>query len=72
MWLIGIWFNRAGIFPGFGTYSFITIGVVVLSAGFFTANLGGPIMGLAERAAILVGFQWTFILSLRIWGLVSD
>jgi hypothetical membrane protein len=64
MLLIGIWFNRVKLFPGFGTYSFITVGVVVLSAGFFVANLGSPIMGLTERITILVGFQWTLILAL--------
>jgi hypothetical membrane protein len=64
MLLIGIWFNRAEIFPGFGTYSFITIVVVVLSAGLFAANAGSPIMGLTERITILIGFQWMFILAL--------
>lgn len=64
MLLMGIWFNRAEIFPGFGTYSFITVGVVILSTGFFVANLGSPIMGLTERITILVGFLWTFILAL--------
>jgi hypothetical protein len=28
--LIGIWLKRADIFPGFGTYSFITVGAIVL------------------------------------------
>jgi hypothetical protein len=64
MLLIGIWFNRAEIFPGFRTYSFITVGAALISAGFFAANLGGPIMGLAERITILVGFLWTFTLAL--------
>ena len=64
MLLIGIWFNRAGIFPGFRTYSIITIVVVVISVGFYVANLGSPIMGLTERITILIGFQWTFILAL--------
>ncbi len=64
MLLIGIWFNRIEIFPGFGTYSFITIVVVVLSVGLFVANAGSPIMGLTERVTILVGFLWIFILAL--------
>lgn len=64
MLLIGFWFNRANIFPGFATYSFVTVGLVVLSAGFFVAKVGSPIMGLAERVTILVGFLWTFILAL--------
>lgn len=64
MVLIGIWFNRAKLFPGFRTYSFVTVGVSLLSAGWFAASLGGPIMGLTERITILAGFQWTFVLAL--------
>jgi hypothetical protein len=64
MLLIGIWFYREEISPRFGTYSFVTIVVAVISAGFFAANMGSPIMGLAERIAILAGFQWTFALAL--------
>ena len=67
MVLIGIWFNRAKLFPGFGTYSFVTVGLSLVSAGWFVANVGSPIMGLAERITILVGFQWTFILALRVF-----
>jgi hypothetical protein len=64
MILIGIWFNRAEGLSGFQTYSFATVGVTILSAGFYVANLGSPIMGLAERISGLVGFQWTFVLAL--------
>jgi len=71
MLLIGIWSNRAKIFPGFGTYSFITIGVIILSAGFFVAKLQSPIMGLAERITILVGFLWTFTLALKMFLLAQ-
>ena len=62
--LMGIWFNRTEILPWFRTYSFITVGVVLLSTGYLVANMGSPIMGLAERMTILVGFQWTFVLAL--------
>jgi hypothetical protein len=65
--LIGIWSNRAGLFPGFRTYSFITVGLAFLSAMFFAVNVGSPVMGLAERITILIGFQWTFTLALRIF-----
>jgi hypothetical protein len=61
--LLGFWFTRTDLFPGFGIYSFITVGIVILSAGFFVAKLGSPIMGFAERITILVGFAWTFILA---------
>ncbi len=61
--LIAIWTTRAGLFPGFGTFSFIIVGFVVLSGGFFVASVGGPIMGLAERITIGLGFAWVFVLA---------
>jgi hypothetical membrane protein len=68
MTFIGIWFRRTKLFRGFGTYSFITVVVVILTAGFFMAKWGSPIMGLAERTPILVGFLWTFILALWLFS----
>jgi hypothetical protein len=66
MLLIGIWFGRVKNLPGFRTYSFITVGLAILAAGFFMSTYqGGPLMGLAERIAALIGFQWTFVLALR-------
>ena len=67
--LLGIWLNRTDLFPGFGTYSFITVGVLVLSGGFAVTKLGSPIMGLTERITILAGMQWTFILALKIFSM---
>ncbi len=65
MVLIGSWFIRTKISPRFGVYTFATIGLVVVTAGLFAVSTGGPWMGLAERIAALVGFQWTF--SLAYW-----
>ena len=65
--LIGIWLRRADIFPGFGTYSFITVGAIVLSGGLAGATLGTRIMGFTERIAVLAGSQWTFIFALRMF-----
>jgi hypothetical protein len=62
--LLGLWFRRAEIFPGFGAYSFLTAGAVILLVGFFLMMAGTPIMGLAERILILVGLLWTFVLAL--------
>jgi hypothetical protein len=67
--LIGIWLNRTDLFPGFGTYSFITVGIIVLSGGFALTKLGSPIMGLTERITILAGLQWTFILALKMFSM---
>ena len=65
--LIGIWLKRADIFPGFGTYSFITVGAIVLSGGLAGATLGTRIMGFTERIAVLAGSQWTFIFALKMF-----
>jgi hypothetical protein len=67
--LIGIWLNQADLFPGFGIYSFITVGVLVLSGGYAVTKMGSPIMGLTERITILAGLQWTFILALKIFSM---
>lgn len=64
MLLIGIWFMRTGISSKFGLYSFITIGLAIIATLLYAVNIGGPIMGLTERVAALVGFQWTFTLAL--------
>lgn len=62
--LLGTWFRRVKIFPGFGIYSYITVFLAILAAGLFAATMGSPFMGLTERMAALVGFLWTFILAL--------
>lgn len=72
MMLIGIWFNRAEGNAGFRTYSFATVGVAMLAAGFYVANVGSPIMGLTERIAGLIGFQWTFVLALWMFTRKED
>jgi hypothetical protein len=61
--LIGIWFYRIKTSPRLGIYSFVTIGLIVISTGLYAVSVGGPIMGLTERIAALVGFQWTFTLA---------
>jgi hypothetical membrane protein len=68
MVLLGTWLHRTGISPRFRIYSFITIGAVLLSAGFFMVEQGLPLMGLAERISALAGLQWTFTLALTLWS----
>ncbi len=65
--LIGIWLKQAGIFPWFKTYSFITIAASILLAGLAGASVDTPIMGLTERLGVLAGFQWTFVLALKLF-----
>jgi hypothetical protein len=65
--LVGIWLRQTGILPWFRTYSFITIGASILLAGLAGATLGTQVMGLTERLAVLVGFQWTFVLALMLF-----
>jgi uncharacterized protein DUF998 len=64
--LVGIWLRQAGVFPWFRTYSFITIAASILLAGLAGATLDTPMMGLTERLGVLAGFQWTFVLALKL------
>lgn len=64
--LFGIWFHRTGIAPFFRAYSFGTVAAVLLGAGWLMASFRGPLMGISERAAALVGFQWTFLLAVLV------
>jgi hypothetical protein len=65
--LIGIWFRRAGIFPGFGTYSFISVGAIVLSGIVAGPTMGTPIMGIVERIGAFAVHQWVFVLALLLF-----
>ena len=67
MLLLGVWSRQTGVLPGFGTYSFVTVGITVLLGGLSGATMGTSIMGLIERLAILAGFQWSFVLALRLF-----
>ena len=67
MLLISHWTDQTKVFPGFRLYSFITICAAFISAGLFAFNYGRPYMGLTERIATLIGFQWTFFLALNIY-----
>ncbi len=65
--LVGIWLRRAGIFPGFGIYSYISAGVIVLSGILAGPTVGTPIMGLVERISALAVHQWVFMLALKLF-----
>jgi hypothetical protein len=65
--LVGIWFRRAGVFPGFGTYSFVSVGLIVLSGIAAGPTMGTPIMGLVERLSALAVHQWVFVLALKLY-----
>ena len=64
--LIGIWFGRAGIAPGFAVYSYITVGAIVLMGGIGGATAESPYAGLVERMAAIVIHQWLFILAVKL------
>jgi 8-oxo-dGTP pyrophosphatase MutT (NUDIX family) len=65
MLLIGIWLHRSGIWPRFGIYTVVTVGLVLVATSFFLIKVDSPIMGLAERISAVIGFQWTF--TLAVW-----
>ena len=64
--LIGIWFRRAGIAPGFAVYSFVTVGAIILMGGLGGATAETPYAGLVERIAAIVIHQWLFFLAVRL------
>jgi len=61
--LFGIWFQRQGLARHFGVYSIATLIGAAIAAGWFISSYGNPLMGLAERVAALIGFQWTAVLA---------
>jgi len=63
MILFGVWFHRTRIATFFLPYSIATVTVVIPTAAWFMASFGSPIMGISERVAALVGFQWTVMLA---------
>jgi hypothetical protein len=64
--LIGIWSHRAGIFPGFSLYTFISFGAMILLGGAGAAMAGTPLMGLGERISAIVIHQWLFVFALKL------
>jgi hypothetical membrane protein len=64
MLLIGIWLRKASIANFYWIYSLATVLGAILTGMWFIITVDGPLMGIAERAAILVGFQWTITLAI--------
>jgi hypothetical protein len=64
--LIGLWLRRAGLFPGFDVYSFITVGAIVVMGGVGGATVETQYAGLVERIAALVTQQWLFMLGVKL------
>ena len=67
--LMGFWLNRTGIFPGFALYSYISVGIIVLSGVLAGPTMGTPIMGLVERISALAVHQWLFLLAWNLFRL---
>jgi hypothetical protein len=62
--LIGLWVRKAGIFPRFDVYSFITVGAIVVMGGVGGATVESQYAGLVERIAAIASQQWLFLLGL--------
>ena len=65
--LLGIWLHRAGIFPGFAVYTFISVGAIVLVGGIGGSMTGTPFMGLGERISAIAIHQWLFVFALKLF-----
>jgi hypothetical protein len=64
--MFGIWFKKVHKESSFLLYSILTIFAAIFSGLWFITNFGSPIMGLTERVAILIGFQWTIALTVMV------
>jgi len=67
--LMGIWLKKQPAYAGYGSYSFISA-ILILVTGVFAAAMAiieSPIMGIAERLTIGANLQWTFIMALKIY-----
>lgn len=64
--LIGLWVKRAGLFPGFDVYSFVTVGAIVVMGGVGGATVETQFAGIVERIAAIVTQQWLFMLGLKL------
>lgn len=65
--LIGIWFKKAGIFPGFTLYTFISFGLMVILGGMGASMAGTETMGLGERLSAIAIHQWLFVFALKLF-----
>ena len=61
--LFGLWFHRTGISKFFMIYSIATVIGVIIAAVWFMVSYGNDLMGISERIAAVIGFQWTIALS---------
>lgn len=64
--LVGMWTRRAGIFPGFDAYSFITVAAIIVMGGVGGATVRTRFAGLVERVAAIVTQQWLLVLGLKL------
>ena len=62
--LVGLWSRQAEMFPGFDTYSFITVGAIVIMGVVGGATVETQYAGIVERIAAFVTQQWFFVLAL--------
>ena len=64
---IGLWSGQTEIFPGFATYSFITVGAVFIMGALGGISVETRFAGLIERLAAIVTQQWLFVLGLKLF-----
>ena len=67
--LLGSWFKKQTNFVRFGTYSYISAILILVTGGLAAASavVESPFMGLAERLTIIAYFQWTFFLAFKLY-----
>lgn len=68
--LMGFWFQTSAHWQKYGRYSFISVGVVLVSGGLAAASVatGSSYGGLVERITIGGFLQWLFVISLALYS----
>ncbi len=65
--LMGLWFRRVPGWRGYGTYSFVTVAIVLISGGLaaWAVATGNPFAGVFERVTIGAFLQWLAVVALK-------
>ncbi len=65
--LIGVFLKKVNILPSFMWYTFMTVGLILITGVFAATKLGTPIMGLTERITAFICLLWTFLFAFNIF-----
>jgi hypothetical membrane protein len=67
--LMGLWFRKAPGLRGYGTYSFGTVVIILITGGLaaWAVPTGNPFAGVFERLVIGTFLQWLVVIALKMY-----